>query len=76
MDTVSFNWLNSGEDLFVSCGVKVFCNLNSNLIIGSGGGAAVVVAAGEPVVVILGGAAVPFTGGELALPRNVLNICC
>ena len=65
---MSFNSTNSGEDLFASCGVKVCSNLNPNLIFGSGGGAAVVVAAGVLAVVLVGGAAVPFTGEELALP--------
>ena len=65
---MSFNSINSGEDLSVSCGVKVSSNLNSNMSFGSGGGAAVVVAAGVLAVVLVGGAAVPFTGEELALP--------
>lgn len=69
MVTWSFNCLNSGEDLFVSCGVKVCVILNPNLIFGSGSGAAVVVVAGAPLVVILGGDDVPFTGGELAFSR-------
>ena len=67
------NSLNSVDDLFVSCGVKVFCNLNPSLIFGSGGGAAVVIVVGAPVVVILAGADVPVTGGELVLARNELN---
>lgn len=69
--TVSLNCWNSCEDLFVSCGVKVCCSLNPNLIFGSGFAAAIVV--GEPVGVIPGGVDVPFTGGELALPRNFMK---
>ena len=65
--TLFSNSLNAGEDLFVSCGVKLCCNLNPSLIFGSGGGAAVVVVVGAPVVVIFGGADVPVTGGELRL---------
>lgn len=43
--TVSFSCWNSGEDLFVSCGVNVCCNLNPNLIFGSGFEAGAVVGA-------------------------------
>ena len=66
--TWPFNAWNCGEDWLLSSAVKFCCNLNPNLILGSGGVATVV--AGAPIVVTLGGLEVPFTGGELVLPAK------
>lgn len=64
--------MNAADDLLVSSFVKFCCNLNPNLIFGTGRGLADGV--GTPIVVTPGGADVPFTGGELVLPRNEISI--
>ena len=64
------NFLNSGEDLSASCGVKGFVNLNPSLIFGTAGGATVLTVVLAPVVEILGGSDVTVTSGVLVLARN------
>ena len=66
--TWPFNAWNCGEDWLLSSAVNGCCNLNPNLILGSGGVATVV--AGASIVVTLDGLEVPFTGGELILPTK------
>lgn len=62
--------MNSLESLSASCDVKVCSNLNPSTILDSGGAAVVV---GAPVV-ITGCVDVPMTGGEVTLPKSMLDM--